>query len=238
MLEAGGETTASWLRILFLALVEFPEAQKNAQAELDRVVGHDRMPVLEDLPHLPYVQAIIKECHRWRPVGPLAIPHATIEDINYSGFHIPAGTTIFINTWGMCHDPDIYERPEDFWPDRWIRHEFGTKPGVDNPDLRNPTWFGSGRRSCPGVHLAKNALAINTMNLLWAFSFEPEIDQQSGIARAVDTSNFMEGLALCPKPFGCTIKPRSLHHAEVIEQEFTAAEGVFALYEHDINDEE
>jgi cytochrome P450 len=52
------------------------------QAELDRVVGRDRAPTSEDFDRLPYIQAVIKECHRWRPVGPLSAPHATIEDIN------------------------------------------------------------------------------------------------------------------------------------------------------------
>lgn len=58
----------------------------------------------------------------------------------------------------MFHDADIYERPEDFWPDRWLLSEFGTKPGVDDTDRRNNIWFGSGRRFCPGVHLATNSL--------------------------------------------------------------------------------
>jgi cytochrome P450 len=52
------------------------------QAELDRVVGRDRTPTLDDFPDLPYIQAVIKECHRWRPIAPMAVPHATIQDIN------------------------------------------------------------------------------------------------------------------------------------------------------------
>lgn len=143
-------------------------------------MGKDRAPTLEDFPHLPYIQAMIKECHRWRPVVPLAVPHGTIEDISvsqssrdveytsllldysllqqYRGFRIPKGTTIFVNTWGISHDPDVYERPEDFWPDRWILNEFGAKPGADTSDRRNNIWFGSGRRFCPGFHLASNSL--------------------------------------------------------------------------------
>lgn len=58
----------------------------------------------------------------------------------------------------MLHDPEVYERPDDFWPDRWISNEFGTKAGVDDSDRRNNIWFGSGRRLCPGMHLATNSL--------------------------------------------------------------------------------
>jgi cytochrome P450 len=148
------------------------------QMELDRVVGHDRIPTPEDFPHLPYIQAVIKECHRWRPVLPLVVPHATIEDVNvrlthgsstfltytfkqYHGFRIPAGTTIFINTWGMSHDPKTHERPEDFWPDRWMLQKSDTERGIDDTDVRNHTWFGSGRRFCTGIHLANNSLVGN-----------------------------------------------------------------------------
>jgi cytochrome P450 len=58
----------------------------------------------------------------------------------------------------MSHDPEIYERPEDFWPDRWMTPKSGIDTSVDITDVRNHTWFGSGRRACPGIHLANNSL--------------------------------------------------------------------------------
>ncbi|KAF8599111.1 cytochrome P450 [Ceratobasidium sp. AG-I] len=238
MIEGGSDTTSSWLQSLVLAMAAFPEAQKKAQAELDAVVGNDRAPTPEDFPHLPYIQAVIKECHRWRPVAPLAIPHGTIEEISYRGFRIPAGTTIFVNNWGMFHDPEVYERPEDFWPDRWLLSGFGTKLGIDDSDRRNNIWFGSGRRFCPGVHLAMNSLMVNTMNLIWAFNYGPEIDSETGKPIPVDIFNYSKGILTCPEPFMCTIKPRSKHHAEIIKHEFAAAEAVFAPYEHGLREED
>lgn len=56
-----------------LAMLHNPKAMEKAQAELDEVVGHDRMPAFEDKNNLPYIQAIIRETLRWRPVGPLGI---------------------------------------------------------------------------------------------------------------------------------------------------------------------
>ncbi|KAF8600198.1 cytochrome P450 [Ceratobasidium sp. AG-I] len=238
MIEAGSDTTSSWLQSLVLAMAAFPEAQRKAQAELDAVVGNDRAPTLEDFPRLPYIQAILNECHRWRPVAPLAVPHSNIEDITYRGFRIPAGTTIFVNSWGMLHDPDVYERPEDFWPDRWISNEFGTKHGVDDSDRRNNIWFGSGRRLCPGMHLATNSLIINTMNLIWAFNFGPEIDSTTGKPIPVDLYNYVTGIATCPEPFMCTITPRSKQHADIIRHEFAASEAAFAPYEHGLRAED
>ncbi|KAG9095721.1 hypothetical protein FS749_009926 [Ceratobasidium sp. UAMH 11750] len=236
LIDGGSDTTSSWMQSLVLGMIAFPDALKKAHEELDRVVGRDRMPTPDDFPRLPYVQAVVKEVHRWRPVAPLAIPHATIDDITYRGFRIPAGSTIFVNNWGMFHDPDVYERAEDFWPDRWILGEFGTKPGVDDTDRRNNIWFGSGRRFCPGVHLANNSLMINTMNLLWAFDFGLATDPATGKEVPVDIYNYAKGIVSCPEPYQCTIKPRSAHHAEIIEHEFAAAESAFVEYEHGLRE--
>ena len=49
----------------------FPEVQKRAQAEIDLIVGCDRLPVLADRKHLPYVHALCLELLRWNPVAPL-----------------------------------------------------------------------------------------------------------------------------------------------------------------------
>ena len=77
----------------------FPEAQRKAQAELDNVVGPDRLPTFEDRDSLPYLNAVLQETLRWHPVLPIAIPHKTTEDDTYNGYHIPAGTVLIPNNW-------------------------------------------------------------------------------------------------------------------------------------------
>lgn len=72
----------------------YPSAQKNAQAELDRVVGTDRLPEFDDLQELPFVRAIVMETLRWIPVLPFGVPRAVIEDDVYNGHHIPKGSTV------------------------------------------------------------------------------------------------------------------------------------------------
>ena len=54
-------TTSSYLQTLVLVLVQYPEAQKKAQEEIDRVVGCQRVPTIEDLENMPYIRAIISE---------------------------------------------------------------------------------------------------------------------------------------------------------------------------------
>jgi hypothetical protein len=48
----------------------YPEVQKRAQAELDSVIGPDRLATLDDQDNLPYITAIVKETLRWSPVAP------------------------------------------------------------------------------------------------------------------------------------------------------------------------
>ncbi|KAJ6569165.1 cytochrome P450 [Mycena capillaripes] len=78
LLETGSETTSSYLQSLVLALVAHPDAQRNAQEEMDRVVGDHRVPTLDDLDHMPYIRALNLETHRFRPLAPLGVPHATL----------------------------------------------------------------------------------------------------------------------------------------------------------------
>ena len=84
MLNAGSTTTASFFQFFMLLVMEHPEVQVRAKEELDKVVGTDRMPTLDDMSNLPYVNAIIQEVHRFRPIVPLCIPHRAMEDIKVS----------------------------------------------------------------------------------------------------------------------------------------------------------
>jgi cytochrome P450 len=63
--------TVSSMYSLFLALILFPHVQRRAQAELDLVIGRDRLPTFDDRPHLPYIEALCKELMRWQMVTPL-----------------------------------------------------------------------------------------------------------------------------------------------------------------------
>ena len=58
------------MQALFLAMALYPEVQKKAQAEIDAVVGLNRLPEFEDRPSLPYINAVVKELLRWHLVGP------------------------------------------------------------------------------------------------------------------------------------------------------------------------
>ncbi|KAJ7279406.1 cytochrome P450 [Mycena rebaudengoi] len=257
LIEGGSDTTSSYIQSLILALIAYPESQKKAQEEIDRVVGEHRMPTLDDLDQMPYIRGVILETHRFRPVAPLMIPHATLAPEEYKGYLIPKGATIFVNAWGIFHDPELYDDPENFVPDRYLLTENGTKPGVDGSDLRPNFAFGVGRvsfsvqlysflqpittvqhqRICPGIHLAQNSININAMNLVWAFNFETDTDS-AGNRIELDTFDYQKGILQAPRPFRCKITPRSAEKAEIIEREFLEAADTFSKFEVGLSQED
>ena len=72
-----------------------PALQRKAQDELDTVIGLSRLPTIDDISDLPYFRAILMEVLRWSPVAPLGTAHRTINDDEYNGYFIPAGTTVY-----------------------------------------------------------------------------------------------------------------------------------------------
>lgn len=66
-------------------MVTWPEVQRKAQTEIDSVVGEDRVPDFSDYERLPYIAAVVKEAHRWRPVAPLSVPHALSQGKFFDG---------------------------------------------------------------------------------------------------------------------------------------------------------
>lgn len=80
-------------------MVQHPEAQAKAQAELDAVIGHGHIPTFDDEASLPYLTAVVKECLRWQVTMPFAIPHLLTADDEYKGYLLRKGTLVIPNTW-------------------------------------------------------------------------------------------------------------------------------------------
>jgi cytochrome P450 len=89
----------------------------------------------------PYIRAIADEVHRHRTVLPVGSPHFSTRDVFYKGYRIPKDTAIFMNTYGIYNNPDVYEDPHEFKPERFLKTEFGTKEGVDKAGYGNNLAF-------------------------------------------------------------------------------------------------
>jgi len=137
----GTDTTVSAMTTFFLMMALHPDVQRRAQAEIDRVVGKDRLTTIKDQKALPFTMAVIKEVLRFTPVVPTGLPHRVTRDDVYQGFRIPKGATVIANIWAITRDKEMYPNPSVFDPDRFI-----ARPSFE-PQIDPQKWiFGFGRR--------------------------------------------------------------------------------------------
>ena len=195
--SVGSEATTATLTWWALAMVAFPEVQRCAQAELDAVVGRDRFPTFSDVPHLPYIHAIVKETLRWRPVAPLGIPHVATNEDWYEGMYIPKGTACIANIWQCNHDRALYgEDADNFRPERFLNEHGELTSGPMDPSQEGHSSYGFGRRNCVGKLLANESLFINVARTLWAANLE-RVHDESGKELPLDTETLVDvGLAM------------------------------------------
>lgn len=159
------------------AMMTYPDVQEKGHQEIMKVVG-DRVPVYEDLENIAYVRCLMKELWRWRPPVALGHPHTTTRELTYGGYRIPAGSRLHLNAWAIQHDAKRHEDPDRFWPERYENDHTNTMQSINSSDVRQRDHFafGSGRRVCPGYHVAERSLAVAIMRLLWGFRILPSKD--------------------------------------------------------------
>ncbi|EEB90171.1 hypothetical protein MPER_11661, partial [Moniliophthora perniciosa FA553] len=153
------------------AMATHPQVQKQAQEEIDRVIGKDRLPTYDDRPKLPYIEAVLRETLRWRPVTPLGFFHAALNDDIVNGYTVPKGTPIAANIWAMTRDEPVYPEPESLIPERFL-----TENGTCNDD-EMVFIFGFGRRICPGRRLALESMWAGIALVLAAFDITKAKDE-------------------------------------------------------------
>ncbi|KAF9473508.1 putative monooxygenase [Pholiota conissans] len=200
MFGGGLDTNTSLTLTFIMTMIRNPAVQKKAQAELDSVVGKDRLPTISDRPQLPYTRSVLAEVLRWGPPAPLSIPHATSTDDTYNGYFIPKGTIIFPNIWHMLHDPNVYANPMEFDPDRF---------GGDDAqmDKAKDLVFGFGRRYCPGKEFAEGTLFAIISTMLATCDLFPGLDEHGKEVRPEYA--YTNGLATFPEAFSLRVKARS-----------------------------
>ncbi|QRW06340.1 cytochrome P450 family protein [Ceratobasidium sp. AG-Ba] len=209
-LLGGSDTTVSAIQSFFLAMTLYPDAQAKAKLEVISYLeqrsttnGSRDIILPADRPHLPYTSALLQEVLRWHPVIPVLSHRSSHEDDNHvvSGdktYRIPARTVVFANVWQVLHDPKVYEHPDRFMPERFL---------VPNPPPDPETFaFGSGRRSCPGVHIAQQSMWTTISNILANFTIT-KVKDENGVEITPEELYVNAGISR-PQPFQCSITPR------------------------------
>lgn len=145
-------------------LINHPEILKRLREEIESVVGKTRLIQETDLLNLPYLQAVVKEGLRLHPHTPILVRNAT-EGCKIGGYYIAQNTTMIINAYAVMRDPDSWEYPDDFQPERFMVPPSKGKEDEKEQLALNYIPFGSGRRGCPGANLGYIfiGVAIGTM---------------------------------------------------------------------------
>ena len=146
MFLAGHETTSNALAWTFYLLSRFPSVARALAEEASAVLG-DRAPVADDLPRLDLCRRVLQESMRlYPPVWMMG--RAPSRDVELGGYHVPAGSLVFLSQWVLHRHPRWWADPEGFDPDRWLperaagmhRHQYFP--------------FASGPRMCIGAGFA------------------------------------------------------------------------------------
>lgn len=225
LLEAGSDTTSSTLYGFVQAMLVYPDVQRKAQAEIDRVIGPSRLPTMDDIDQLPYVRCCMKETLRWMPTTILgAVPHAVTQDDEYLGYVIPKNAGVLHNVWGIHTDPNRHPTPRRFNPDRYKGNDQSLGDAAANPDVskRDVFTFGAGRRICPGIHVAERSLFLGMSRVLWAFDITPKLSE-AGKPIVPDPDLLTQGFVCMPEPYQANITPRSKERADMVVREWDQA---------------
>jgi cytochrome P450 family 93 subfamily A len=199
ILAAGTSSSALTIEWALGEMMNHPTMLKKLLTELDTVVGRGKLVDESDLPRLPYLQAIIKETLRLHCPIPMS-PRVGSEDCTIDGHFVPAGTPVLVNFWAVGRDPEFWENPLEFNPERFTA---GSK--YNEVDVRGQHFqmlpFGTGRRMCPGASLGQLVVKTGFAALVQCFewpSAEVLVDMTEG-----------PGITLTrAKPLFMTLKPR------------------------------
>ncbi|XP_059317211.1 cytochrome P450 71A1-like [Lycium ferocissimum] len=115
---------------------------------------------------MPYLKAMIKETFRLYPPVPLLVARETMLKSILQGYEIQP-KTINVSPWAIARDPEIWENPEKFIPERFLNSSIDFK-GQDHELLP----FGAGWRGCPGIAFGAATVNLILSNLLYAFDWE------------------------------------------------------------------
>ncbi|MED6108305.1 hypothetical protein PIB30_022435, partial [Stylosanthes scabra] len=164
MFVGGSDTTSTTLEWTFAELLKKPSTMNKVQEEIRRIVGDKSKVDENDINQMNYLKCVIKEVLRLHPPLPVLLPRQTTSNSKIKGYDIPSKTTFYLNVWAIHRDPELWDNPEEFIPERFESIQIDYK-GQDFQLLP----FGTGRRGCPGISFGLGSTEIILANLLYWF---------------------------------------------------------------------
>ncbi|PIA51522.1 hypothetical protein AQUCO_01100403v1, partial [Aquilegia coerulea] len=199
MYVGGTDRTNATLEWAMAEIFNHPNVMEKLTKEVRRVVGNKSKVEENDVNQMDYLQCVIKETLRLHRPPTIIVPRIPSKSTTIEGYDIPAQTRVIINTWAIGRDPKIWDKPEEFIPERFI----------DKPvDLVGQDFdfipFGGGRRKCPAILFATTSIGSVLANLLYWFNWELSGDAKETSIDMTEafglTSHKKHPLCLIPKP--------------------------------------
>ncbi|KAL0095299.1 cytochrome P450 [Phycomyces blakesleeanus] len=202
LFTAGGDPIALSLSWLFAVLPHHPEIQKRMCEEIDAfIIKHGRIPSFSDREEIPYIIAVMMENLRFRSITNFGIPHYATDDIEFLGYFVPKGTVIMNSMHSMHMNPEVYENPYQFMPERFLGSlRSWTTLSRGSIEERDMYAFGWGRRTCPGSHFAEVEIFNLTVRTLARYTVEPTLNPD-GTPHLYDWDVVYTGLNLPAKEY-------------------------------------
>ncbi|XP_074273214.1 cytochrome P450 81Q32-like [Silene latifolia] len=185
-------TTIEWVLSL---LLNNQRVLHKAQAEIDNQVGPNRL--IDEPDRLPYLECIIKETLRMYPASPLLVPHEATKGCIVEGrFRVPPGTLLFINMWAIHNNPEYWDEPRKFKPERFEEGSQENMAGYKFMDF----WSRNSQSSVDIMAIRSVGLIIGS--LIQCFELETNgekmVDMEEGVL--LTTTKV--------KPLEATLRPR------------------------------
>ncbi|XP_049362537.1 premnaspirodiene oxygenase-like [Solanum verrucosum] len=167
MFFVGTETSATTIQWALSELMKNPNIMTKAQGEARCVCKGKKDLDDSDLEKLKYLKLVVKETLRLHPPGPLLIPRECREETTIGGYTIPLKTKVIVNCWATARDPESWDDPENFVPERFENSSVDFK---GNHYQFIP--FGAGSRICPGMQYSLALVMYPLAQLLYHFDWK------------------------------------------------------------------
>jgi len=168
MYGGGSETSASTILWAMAEMIKNPRIMKKLQAEVREVFDKERKPNESDMDKLKYLKCVVKETLRLHPPGAFLLPRECRQACEINGYDIPFKSKVIVNAWAIGRDPNHWDDPERFYPERFIDNCVDYYKGNNFEFIP----FGSGRRMCPGVTFGLVNVEFSLALLMYHFDWK------------------------------------------------------------------
>uniref|UniRef100_A0A8C5Q4P5 Cytochrome P450 n=1 Tax=Leptobrachium leishanense TaxID=445787 RepID=A0A8C5Q4P5_9ANUR len=198
---AGYETTSTTMTFLAYNIATNPDVQTKLQQEIDTFLPNKAPPTYEAVMQMEYLDMVVNETLRLYPAAG-RIERVCKKTTTINGVTIPQGVVTVIPVYVLHRDPEIWQEPEEFRPERFSKEN---KDAFD-PYLFLP--FGFGPRNCIGMRFALMNMKLAMVSLIQNFTLRP--CSETPIPLQIDTKGFMKST----KPVILDLVPREVKNTE------------------------